>query len=83
MQVIQAIDLAIRNSTYITDQALTVYSNGVEVPNEKTTVNAQSPMKWFQISMEARQGDYDTARNDHVYHIKYIISPYELYNFDS
>jgi hypothetical protein len=83
MQLIQAIDLAIRNSTYITDQALTVYSNGVEVPNEKATVNAQSPMKWFQISMEARQGDYDTARNDHVYHIKYIISPYELYNFDS
>jgi hypothetical protein len=83
MQLIQAIDLAIRNSTYITDQALTVYSNGVEVTNEKTTVNAQSPMKWFQISMEARQGDYDTARNDHVYHIKYIISPYELYNFDS
>jgi hypothetical protein len=83
MQLIQAIDLAIRNSTYITDQALTVYSNGVEVPNEKTTVNAQSPMKWFQISMEAQQGDYDTARNDHVYHIKYIISPYELFNFDS
>jgi hypothetical protein len=83
MQLIQAIDLAIRNSTYITDQALTVYSNGVEVPNEKTTVNAQSPMKWFQISMEAQQGVYDTARNDHVYHIKYIISPYELFNFDS
>ena len=83
MQVIQAIDLAIRNSTYITDQALTVYSNGVQVINEKTTVNAQSPMKWFQISMEARQGVYDTARNDHVYHIKYIISPYELFNFDS
>lgn len=85
MQVIQAIDLAIRNSTYITDQALTVYdeSTGVEKPNAKTAVNAQSPMKWFQISMEAQQGDYDTARNDHVYHIKYIISPYELYNFDS
>jgi len=85
MQLIQAIDLAIRNSTYITDQALTVYdeSTGVEAPNPKTAVNAQSPMKWFQISMEAQQGVYDTARNDHVYHIKYIISPYELYNFDS
>jgi hypothetical protein len=83
MQVIQAIDLAIRNSTYITDQALTVFSNGVELENKKTAVNAQSPMKWFQISMEAQQGAYDTARNDHVYHIKYIISPYELYNFDS
>jgi hypothetical protein len=83
MQVLQAIDLAIRNSTYITDQALTVFSNGVELPNPKATVNAQSPMKWFQISMEAQQGAYDTARNDHVYHIKYIISPYELYNFDS
>jgi len=83
MQIIQAIDLAIRNSTYITDQALTVFSNGVEIENSETAVNAQSPMKWFQISMEAQQGVYDTARNDHVYHIKYIISPYELYNFDS
>ena len=83
MQMIQAIDLAIRNSTYITDQALTVFSNGVEIENPKTAVNAQSPMKWFQISMEAQQGAYDTARNDHVYHIKYIVSPYELYNFDS
>lgn len=83
MQMVQAIELAIRNSTYITDQALTVFSNGVEIENLKTAVNAQSPMRWFQISMEAQQGAYDTARNDHVYHIKYIISPYELYNFDS
>ena len=83
MQMVQVIDLAIRNSTYITDQALTVYSNGVELENPETAVNAQSPMKWFQISMEAQQGDYDEARNDYAYNIKFIISPYELAQFDS
>ena len=83
MQMVQAIDLAIRNSTYITDQALTVYSNGVELENPETAVNAQSPMRWFQISMEAQQGAYDEARNDYAYNIKFVISPYELTQFDS
>lgn len=85
MQMVQAIDLAIRNSTYITSQALTVYDEktGVETPNPKVADNPQATMRWFQISMEAEQGDYDTARNDHAYKIKFVISPYELTNFDS
>lgn len=85
MQMVQAIDLAIRNSTYITDQALTEYdeTTGAEIPNPKVTINAENPMKWFQISMEAQQGAYDEARNDYAYHIKFVISPYELAQFDS
>jgi hypothetical protein len=85
MQMVQAIDLAIRNSTYITDQALTEYdeTSGAEIPNAKVTINAENPMKWFQISMEAQQGDYDEARNDYAYNIKFVISPYELAQFDS
>ena len=85
MQMVQAIDLAIRNSTYITDQALTEYdeTSGAEIPNAKVTINAENPMKWFQISMEAQQGAYDEARNDYAYNIKFVISPYELAQFDS
>jgi hypothetical protein len=85
MQMVQAIDLAIRNSTYITDQALVDYDdvNGIEIPKANLNVNAQNPMKWFQISMEAEQGAYDEARNDYAYNIKFIISPYELIDFDS
>jgi hypothetical protein len=85
MQMVQVIDLAIRNSTYITSQALVDYDDvtGAEIPNPKNTINAQNPMKWFQISMEAEQGAYDEARNDYAYNIKFIISPYELIDFDS
>jgi len=85
MQMVQAIDLAIRNSTYITDQALTEYdeTSGAEIENPKVSINAQNPMKWFQISMEAQQGAYDEARNDYAYNIKFVISPYELAQFDS
>ena len=81
MQVVQAIDIAIRNSTYITDQALTLIdSEG----NEKQ--NPQSPKKnirWFNISMQAIPSGYDSARNDFAYDITYIISPYTMQNFDS
>lgn len=85
MQTVQAIDLAIRNSTYITSQALTVYdeTTGVEIPNPALVDKAQISIKWFQISMEAQQGAYDNSRNDYAYHIKFIVSPYELTNFDS
>lgn len=85
MQMVQAIDLAIRNSTYITDQALTTYdeTTGLEVPNPAVVDKDQISIKWFQISMEAEQGQYDEARNDYAYNIKFIISPYVLTNFDS
>lgn len=85
MQLVQVIDLAIRNSSYIYDQALTVYENppGVERPNTDRAVNAENPMSWFQITMEAEQGKYDWSRNDYAYHVKFIISPYTLTNFES
>ena len=81
MQVVQAIDLAIRNSSYIYNQALTTYyeQEGIEVLNP----NATKPLQWFKINMEAEQGDYDTLRNDYAYKIRFIISEYEVPNFDS
>ena len=85
MQMVQVIDLAIRNSTYITDQAILNYDEktGSEVLNPKFDNTADARIQWFQISMEATQGRYDEARNDYAYHIKFIISPYELIDFDS
>jgi len=80
MQVIQAIDLAIRNSSYITSQALTVPNeDGTESINTERT----EPMRWFKINMEAEQNDYDKYRNDHSYKIRFIISEYDVPNFDS
>jgi hypothetical protein len=81
MQVVQAIDLAIRNSSYIYSQALTTYAEqeGIETLNSDRT----KPLQWFKINMEAEQGDYDTRRNDYAYKIRFIISEYEVPNFDS
>ena len=81
MQVVQAIDLAIRNSSYIYDQALTTFNEqeGTETLNPDST----TPLQWFKINMEAEQGDYDTRRNDYAYKIRFIISEYEVPNFDS
>lgn len=81
MQVVQAIDLAIRNSSYIYDQALTTYNE--QAGTESLNTDRTKPLRWFKINMEAEQGDYDTFRNDHAYKIRFIISEYEVPNFDS
>lgn len=85
MQMVQVIDLAIRNSTYITSQAILSYDSqtGAETINPKFLSVADARIQWFQITMEATQGQYDEARNDYAYNIKFIISPYELIDFDS
>jgi len=84
MQVIQAIDLAIRNSSYIYNQALTVNNEqeGTESLAEGYETRT-TPLQWFKINMEAEQGNYDNLRNDYAYKIKFIISEYEVPLFDS
>jgi hypothetical protein len=80
MQIVQAIDLAIRNSSYITSQALTInHEDGTESEN----INRTEPMRWFKINMEAQQLEYDRFRNDNAYKIRFVISEYEVPNFDS
>jgi hypothetical protein len=81
MQVVQAIDLAIRNSSYIYDQALVSYNE--EEGTESLNPDRTKPLQWFKINMEAEQGEYDTNRNDYAYKIRFIISEYEVPNFDS
>ena len=81
MQLIQVIDLVIRNSSYITKQQLTtIDSNGIERPDAQAKKN---PMSWFKISMEAKQGKYDKLRRDHAYDITFVVTPYTLQDFDS
>jgi hypothetical protein len=81
MQVVQAIDLAIRNSSYIYDQALTTYNE--QAGTESLNTDRTKPLQWFKINMEAEQGEYDNFRNDYSYKIRFIISEYEVPNFDS
>lgn len=91
-QLLQVIDLTIRNSTYVTQQARVVNQEETEttpagdVAGETPT---QSPptakVNWYNITMEAvpRTNEYDYKRNDYAYDIRYIISPYVVVNFDS
>ena len=82
MQIVQAIDLAIRNSSYIIDQALTIKNpiTGLEEPNP----NAQNkPVQWYNISFVSKQGKYDKLRNDYAFDVTFIISPYEIPNYNS
>ena len=80
MQIVQAIDLAIRNSSYITSQALTInHEDGTQSMN----TDGKEPMRWFKINMEAEQLEYDRYRNDNAYKIRFLISEYEVPNFDS
>lgn len=83
-QILQAIELAIRNSSYITNQSLTIYNEetGEQEPNPSAR---NKPMQWFQITMEAVQKpkEYDRKRNDFAYIITFTISRYIVPNFDS
>lgn len=81
-QIVQAIELAIRNSEYISKQALVTMNpdGSQEVNNTKT-----DPVKWFNITMSATRqpGGIDKKRNDYAYKIKYTVMPYALKNLDS
>ena len=82
MQMVQVIEMIIRNSSYITDQAVTTIDEktGKQVPNPKSNTKG---MKWFNILMTATQLDYDKKRNDFAYRVKYTIVPYIPTDFQS
>ena len=82
MQMVQVIDLIIRNSSYITDQALVSIDEltGKPVPNPKT---GSKGMKWYNIIMKTTQLGHDRRRNDYAYRITYTIVPYTLTDFNS
>jgi hypothetical protein len=82
MQMLQAIDLVIRNSTYISGQSLvTINADGSQEPRPE---NNNKKMKWFTVTMEAEPTQsQDPLRNDFSYSITYIVRPFVLQNFDS
>ena len=86
MQIVQVIDLAIRNSSYIYNQSLTVLNaQGKEQPNPSAVNNISDnkPMKWFKINFVAIPIANDPARNDYAYKLRFEISAYTLRRFDS
>lgn len=92
-QILQAIDLTIRNSSYIYKQAAIQNSEtpdaekmnkeGEDDNSSENKVPATANLNWYEITMEAIPGKYDRKRNDYSYTIRYIISPYIIQNFNS
>jgi hypothetical protein len=82
-QISQSIDLAIRNSSYIYNQALSKNNVTSGLPSPGSVDRVVGEMNWYQITMEVRQGQYDQLRNDHAYNIKYIVSKLPVTNFFS
>lgn len=76
-QIVQFIDQVMRNSTYLTDQALVTRSeqgSGQQKPNGKPGNNVAS----YKINLVVTPKKYDPKRNDYAYDIKYVISPYKV-----
>ena len=82
MQIVQAIELAIRNSSYIINQQLVVRNTqtGEEEPNQQ---KYGQPVQWFNITFSATQKDYDSMRNDTAYEITFYVSPFTIEQYDS
>jgi hypothetical protein len=75
--IIQFIDEVVRNSNYITDQAVTVYNEKTKTYDANGTPAEQ--FAWFNVVVKAEPipGAYDEKRNDYAYKITYFITPYE------
>jgi len=84
MQMLQAIELIIRNSSYITDQANIVFDEVTNLPRPNpAAANNKKGMQWFSVAMSARQLNYDEGRNDYAYEITYTVNVFALAEFDS
>lgn len=83
MQVLQVIELAIRNSNYITDQATTVITEGSTGKSEANgTANTKS-FSWYLPIMTVEQLGYDNQRRDYAFRVTYTIVPYTPQDFQS
>ena len=80
-QIVQFIEMVIRNSSYITDQQK--YYNDSVYPGTvitNTTATNGTPTSWFKINMTVVPigKTIDKIRNDFPYRITYLITPYAI-----
>ena len=81
MQLVQAIELAIRNSTFVTDQNVLFFDEN-DALQVKDNANKKD-IVWFNITFQAIQLEYDNKRNDYAQKITFIINTYTPMNFSS
>ena len=83
MQMLQAIDIAIRNSNYITNQATTVIAEGDDDRSEANGTASTTSFSWYHIAMSVQQLGYDCKRRDFAYRVRYTIIPFAPQDFQS
>jgi hypothetical protein len=79
--IIQAIEMVVRNSSYITDQQLMFINE--ETQQEQDNGTPIENFAWFKISMKAEPKGYDRKRNDYAYKFKFLVSIYEVKSINS
>jgi hypothetical protein len=79
--VIQAIEMVIRNSSYIVDQQLKIIDE--ETQEEKPNGTPIETFAWFKVNLKAEPKGYDRKRNDYAYKFYFVISIYEVKSSNS
>ena len=86
-QVVQVIELVMRNSDFITNQqnAIVNQESGNLTPNAKANSSKSGDTQWFKISVNSLPiGDkIDSKRNTYAYRTIYTVTPYALTDANS
>jgi hypothetical protein len=74
-QIVQLIDLVMRNSTYITSQQNIIFDEVTNLPKPQTPV---ATVQWFRIGCQVTPLGYDNKRRCIAYKSTYYITPYQI-----
>jgi hypothetical protein len=74
-QIVQLIDLVMRNSSYITSQQNVVFDEVTQKPRSQTPV---STVQWFKIRSRVTPLGYDKKRRAIAYKTTYTVSRYQI-----
>jgi hypothetical protein len=81
MSILQAIEMIVRNSEYITSQQTIVIDEVTGQP--KPTAQKKEGFQWFKIRTQVKPIKYDNKTRDFAYEIKYVVSRYAINDFGS
>lgn len=83
MAITQLIDLIVRTSSFITEQAdQTTDENLLEIEMHPTS-EKNKDLIWFKVTAEVEALEFDPKRNDYAYKIKYIVGRYKAASVNS
>lgn len=77
--IVQAIQLIVTQSDYITNAIKNLYPNTTNQKDANKDVDSESQksIKWFNVSVEVLNLGYDKSLRDWAYEITYILQPYD------